>query len=56
MTAMSQDKDDVTLGHGEALKEQGIYTFMGAVEDDSIKPVIDWILYENFVVKRNKKK
>ena len=56
MSAMSQDKDDITLGHSEALKEQGIYTFMGAVEDDSIKPVIDWILYENFVVKRNKKK
>lgn len=32
-----------------------MYVLMGDVEDDSIRPVIEWILYENYVVKRRKK-
>ena len=41
--------------HSQALAENGMYVFMGDVNDDSIKPIIEWILYENYVTKKKKK-
>lgn len=40
---------------GQALNDQGIYVFMDDVDSDSIKPVIEWILHENFVKKKKHK-
>lgn len=37
------------------LQEAGMYVFMSDVDDDSIKPIIEWILVENHVVKKKKK-
>lgn len=39
----------------QALNENGIYVFMGAVETDSIKPIVEWILHENYVKKKKHK-
>jgi ATP-dependent Clp protease protease subunit len=37
------------------LQEAGMYVFMSEVSDDAIKPIIEWILVENHVVKKKKK-
>lgn len=44
------DKDD-----SELLKDAGIYVFMDDVTSESIKPVVEWILVENHVVKKKRK-
>lgn len=52
------NKTDLELNEpspAQALQENGMYVFMGEVEADSIQPVIEWILYENHVVKKKKK-
>ena len=41
--------------HSQALADAGMYVFMGEVDDANIKPVIEWILHENFVVKKKRK-
>ena len=43
------------LSHSQALADNGMYVFMGEVSHDSIKPVIEWILHENFVAKKKRK-
>jgi ATP-dependent Clp protease, protease subunit len=37
------------------LQEAGMYVFMDEVSDAAIKPIIEWILVENHVVKKKKK-
>lgn len=37
------------------LQEAGMYVFMGEVSDETVKPIIEWILVENHVVKKKKK-
>ena len=37
------------------LQEAGMYVFMGEITDDTIRPIIEWILVENHVVRRKKK-
>lgn len=51
---MSTQQEDTDSTHSEALNNSGIYVFMGEVNDESIKPVIEWILYENYVAKKKK--
>ena len=41
--------------HSQALADAGMYVFMGDVEQENIKPIIEWILHENHVVKKKKK-
>jgi ATP-dependent Clp protease protease subunit len=41
--------------HTQALADNGMYVFMGEVDNDNIKPIIEWILHENFVTKRKRK-
>lgn len=55
MNNMAQDKELSNSDHSELLQDQGIYVFMGDVDEESIKPVIEWILVENHVVKKKKK-
>ena len=55
MNNMAQDKELNINTHSELLQDQGIYVFMGDVDQESIKPVIEWILVENHVVKKKKK-
>ena len=37
------------------LQDAGMYVFMGEVAEDTIKPIIEWILVENHVVRKKKK-
>ena len=38
-----------------ALNAQGMYVLMDDIESDSVRPVIEWILHENYVRKRRHK-
>lgn len=40
--------------HSDSLNERGIYVFMGEVTTESIKPVIEWILFENICTSKKK--
>lgn len=51
MTTQQEDNDNT---HTEALNNAGIYVFMDEVSSETIKPVIEWIMYENYVVKKKK--
>jgi ATP-dependent Clp protease, protease subunit len=37
------------------LQTAGMYVFMGEVDGENIQPIVEWILYENFIVKKRKK-
>lgn len=52
---MAKEDDNVTdKSPGDLLRDHGMYVFMDEVNDDSIKPVIEWILYENYVARHRK--
>jgi ATP-dependent Clp protease protease subunit len=36
------------------LQQRGIYVLMSDIEKSAVQPVVEWILYENFVVKKKK--
>jgi hypothetical protein len=52
---MTKDADDNQSSPSEGLRESGIYVFMDEVNHETIKPVIEWILYENYVTQHKKK-
>ena len=54
---MPSDKDIafVDKDNSELLQDNGMYVFMDDVTSESIKPIIEWILVENHVVKKKKK-
>lgn len=53
---MSQDLPNlIEQTHTQALNDAGMYVFMGEVDHDSIKPIIEWLLHENYVAKKKKK-
>ena len=39
----------------QALNDHGIYVLMDGIDNDSVKPVIEWILHENHVKKKKLK-
>jgi ATP-dependent Clp protease protease subunit len=39
----------------QQLQDAGMYVFMGDVDNESIKPIVEWILVENHVIKKKKK-
>ena len=43
-----------TTSHGQELADAGLMVLMGDIEADSIKPVIEWILHENYVSKKKR--
>lgn len=43
------------MSHTQMLADTGMYVFMGEVSHDNIKPIIEWMLYENHVSKKKKK-
>jgi ATP-dependent Clp protease, protease subunit len=49
------DQDTSEKDPSRLLQEAGMYVFMGEVTDEAIKPIIEWILVENHVVKKKKK-
>ena len=38
--------------HGQALNDHGVMVLMGEIDEDTVKPVIEWILHENYVRKK----
>jgi ATP-dependent Clp protease protease subunit len=52
---MAQEVENVDKSPGQALQENGMYVFMGEVDNESMKPIIEWILHENYVVKKKKR-
>jgi ATP-dependent Clp protease, protease subunit len=49
------DTDTSEKDPARLLQEAGMYVFMDEVADETIKPIIEWILVENHVVKKKKK-
>ena len=52
---MTKDTDSLDKNPSDALRESGIYVFMDEVNHETIKPLIEWILYENYVTQHKKK-
>jgi ATP-dependent Clp protease protease subunit len=54
---MPQDKDLTLIDkdNSERLQDAGMYVFMDEVNAETIKPVVEWILFANHVAKRKKK-
>ena len=46
---------EVDTSISQDLQAAGMYVFMGEVSTETMQPVIEWILYENFVSKKRKK-
>jgi len=53
MTATTTETPD--RDHARLLQDTGMYVFMDDVTSESIRPIVEWILVENHVVKRKKK-
>ena len=53
--ATTPDIDNSEKDPSKLLQDHGMYVFMSEVTDESIKPIIEWILVENHVVKKKKK-
>jgi len=51
--AMSSEVE-TTTSHGQELADAGLMGLMGDIEVDSVKPVIEWILHENYVSKKKR--
>jgi ATP-dependent Clp protease protease subunit len=52
-TNMSSEVE-TTTSHSQELADAGLMVLMGDIEADSVKPVIEWILHENYVSKRKR--
>lgn len=52
---MPIEDTNLDVNHAQALADAGMYVLMGEIDNDSIQPAIEWILYENFVSKKKKK-
>ena len=46
---------ETTNSHSQQLADAGMYVFMGAVDTDSVRPVVEWILHENYINKKKRK-
>lgn len=54
--SMNSEKDiTVYESPGQALQDHGMMLLMSGVSDDSIRPIIEWILHENYVRKKKSK-
>lgn len=52
---MATDTTISENSHSQDLANAGMYVFMGEVDNESIRPIIEWILHENFVAKKKRK-
>ena len=53
--ANNQDSDINIKDHSQLLNDAGMYVFMEPVSPESVKPVIEWIVVENYVRKKKAK-
>ena len=52
---MTIEKDPTNFESVPGLNDHGMMVLMGEIDADSVKPVIEWILYENYVKKKKLK-
>lgn len=52
---MATENVEVDKSHGQALADAGMFVFMDEVDADSIKPIVEWILHENYVSKKKRR-
>ena len=52
---MTKDTEVSDKNPSDALRETGIYVFMDEVSHETIKPIIEWVLYENYIAVHRKK-
>jgi ATP-dependent Clp protease protease subunit len=52
---MINENDNAELTHTQALADNGMFVLMGEIDTESCKPAIEWILHQNFVVKKRRK-
>lgn len=55
MHVMTNENENLEKSHTQALQDSGMYVFMGEVDHESIKPIVEWVLHENFVKKKKRK-
>lgn len=51
----NHEPDLIEKDPSRLLQDAGMYVFMSEVTDETIKPIIEWILVENHVTKKKKK-
>lgn len=51
---MPSNSDFESISHSQQLQDSGLYVFMDEVNSETIKPIIEWILYENYITKVKK--
>lgn len=52
---MALETTTTDTSHSQDLADNGMYVFMGEVDHENIRPIIEWILCENFVAKKKRK-
>lgn len=52
---MASTNEEASTSHSQELADSGMYVLMGEIDAESVRPVIEWLLYENFVSKKKKK-
>lgn len=55
MNMPTDNSEQLEKTHTQALADNGMFVFMGEVDNEHIQPIVEWILHENFVVKKRKK-
>jgi ATP-dependent Clp protease protease subunit len=55
MASSIPEVDTTNKEPSQLLQESGMYVFMDEVNAETIKPVVEWILFANHVAKRKKK-
>jgi ATP-dependent Clp protease protease subunit len=55
MNMPTAETTQLEQSHSQALADNGMYVFMGEVDNENIKPIVEWILHENFVAKKKRK-
>jgi ATP-dependent Clp protease protease subunit len=51
---MTETQETDITSYSEELNKAGIYVFMNEVNSETVKPVVEWILHENYVAKKKK--
>ncbi len=52
---MPSENTESERSHSQALADAGMWVLMGEIDDDTVKPVIEWLLHENYVSKKRRK-
>jgi ATP-dependent Clp protease protease subunit len=52
---MNNEDTSLPCSHTDELNDSGIYVLMDEINSATVKPIIEWILYENHVVEKKKK-